>query len=238
MTSVQIKKATELAGTMDRNDIAKKLGVSLSNLKRSCPGVRFTYFNQHANNPNRTRDICLYYAKHGRPATEKKFPGVKVRSVVEKYFKGQLSRQRPWTDSQMAELVRMGGLVSKEAQAKYFKRPRANAGSIESAWIKKIGTKMSRIHYMPDYHAKYFVTDQCPRLQFKFWSRRLKTKKSNKRVEKINAVLWCDFAKHLRPDCPEFIRDAAGALAEFQKWIFKSKNPKRVILKMVREREI
>ena len=39
MTTAQIKKATSMAGKVPRKEIAEKLGVSLVNLKRSCPGI-------------------------------------------------------------------------------------------------------------------------------------------------------------------------------------------------------
>lgn len=236
MTRDQIKIAKEMAGKVPREEIAMALGVSLSNLKRSCRDTSFLYYYIHKNNPNLVREICSYYEKNGKNKTQKKYPNIKIRSVIE-HYKTFSPRQTRWTEKQLHELVKMGGLVSKEAQAKYFNRPRANAGSIESAWIKKINTKMSTIHYLPTYRAKYFIKNSCPSIEVKFWSRNTINKGKKPHQEFVKAHLWCDIKKHLKNDCPSFFKEAVIALDKFQQWIFNSTNPKPLILKMIQERE-
>lgn len=237
MTREQIRVAKDLAGKVPREQIAFALGVSLSNLKRSCKDTSFLYYYIHKNNPELVKEICEYYGRYGKVKTQAKYPNIKLRSIIERY-KGFSPRQTRWTEKQMHELVKMGGLVSKVAQAKYFNRPGANAGSIQAAWIKKIGTKMSTIHYLPEYRARYFVKPTCPSLQLYFWSRRTKTKsKKGPRQEGVKAYLWCDIQNHFKDDCPEFFKNAVLALVAFQEWIFNSKNPKNNILKMIKQRE-
>ena len=127
MTEDQIEIAKSLAGTLDRRDIAEKLGVSLSNLKRSCRDIKFNYHNKYKANPGKVKELCEFYEKNGRVKTQEKYPDWSVRSVVERY-KLFTPRQRRWENSEIIEAIKMGGLVSFENQAKYFNRPNDNAG--------------------------------------------------------------------------------------------------------------
>lgn len=51
-------------------------------------------------------------------------------------------------------------------------------------------------------------------------------------------ILWVDMEKCLKAGTPEFIKEAVKTMADFQRWIWRSKNPKPLILKMIKEREV
>lgn len=226
LTKSQILEAKRLAGTMPREWIALALNVSLSNLKRSCDGVEFNYYNKYKANPELTKQVLKYYEKHGKTKTQNKFPEVSVRSIVERY-KHQ-PRQLRWTGREIIELVKMHGFISKAAQAKYFNRPRANAGSITSAWQKTLKIKSANVktsfHVSTSYKIKQFLKKSCPTIQV-----------ANKNVQR--AYLWHDINKHLKKDSPDLLKQCAEAIADFQEWLYGSKNPRAEIVKMIIERE-
>lgn len=206
MTADQIKEAKRLAGTMPREAIAEILGVSLSNLKRSCTGIKFNYFNRWAANPGFVKELLAYYEKHGRRKTEDKYPEANVKAIVERY-KDFSPRQIKWKDSELIELAKFAGLISFKNQANFFNRPRANEGSIRSAWAKKFKTKPLFMHGLPIHKAKLFLEKGFPLIK----------RQSLVRDRYQNQmVLFCDAVNYIRKDCPEFVALAIKAMAEFQ----------------------
>lgn len=229
----EIKFAKAHAGDMKREEIAKRLNVSISNLKRSCRGVRFYAHNgKFKERPQLVKQVIDYYFMHGSNATEKAFPNIKVRSIIERpqyYGFKKEYRQKRWTDNELIEAVKMAGIISQEAQAKWFNRPNAHKGSIRSLWMKRFAHGGSTIHGMSNYLAKHLVTKKCPCLVTKYWAQR---RNGNEFARKL--YLWVDMEKHLRDDVPEFIRSAIKTLAEFQRWIFKSTNPRQKIIQLLK----
>jgi hypothetical protein len=210
MSPSQIDEAKRLAGTMPREAIAEALGVSLSNLKRSVKDVRFTYFNHLRNNPKMVREVCSYYEKHGKRKTQEKYPHLKIRSIVEKY-KNFSPRQSRWKDHELIELAKFAGLVSFKKQAEFFNRPLANEGAIRSAWVKNLKTKSSFMHGLPIHKAKIFLNSGFPVIKRQALTR---DRYSNE------MVLFCDAKNYIADDCPEFIKGAITAMAEFQVLLF------------------
>lgn len=229
----QERTVRRLSGTMFIKDLAKKVGTSDSNLDR--------WARDHGVNLNAlkypeelVREVCDYYFEHGRPETEKRFPNVTVRSIVERYAKGQYARQKRWTAEQILELAQMAGLISKSAQARYFNRPRANAGSIQSAWVKKFGQGGAQLNGLSWHYASRLVGRQCKPLKTAFWSQRKDSKRGqfSRRI-----VIWTDLEKHLEPACPEWIREAVEALARFQRWLHGVDHVRPRITRLIKERE-
>lgn len=239
MTEAQKKKAISMIGKYPITEIAKKLGVSVCNIKRSNPGISFWFHNgKHINNAERTKKIIEYYFKHGKPATVKKFPNIKVKSLVDRpeyYGIKRIRRQRQWTDKQKIELIKMAGLVSYKNQARYFKRPLANAGSIKSAFSKRVITVSGgQINGMINNHARHLVNNKCPRIK-RILEQRPNTKKRNHQY----VCLWVDMERYLKVECPVFAKEAISTLAEFQRKLFQAKDNKdckKKILKMINER--
>lgn len=232
MTKEQIAFAKKNRNKMKREDICKKLGVSLSNLKRSCININFEYIhhrkNKYITNPKLVEKVLRCYEKHGKKKTQEKFPDVRIRSVVERY-KDYLPRQEKWSDKQLIELTQMAGLVSFKSQARYFSRPNANEGSIKSVWVKKFKTSQENINGMAYHKAKHFVNKKAPFINTSFGSGSGNAKR---------LLLWVDFEKHINFDAPSFIKEAVSLMAEFQRKLFKVKDVREKIIQMMKEREL
>lgn len=217
MSRAQIAEARKIIGKMPREEVASLLGVSLSNLKRAFRGTRLAFHNKYIANPALVKQVCRYYEKHGRRATEKAFPNVRVRSIVERY-KIYRPRQLRWTGEQIVEAARMAGIVPLDKQARIFNRPRAHAGAMKSLWNKRFKLAPREIHGMANNNAKWLVTDDCPRIKLRH----------------ARISLWCDMEKHLRPGVPKYMRDAIKAMAKFQRWLYRGNAPRREIQKYLR----
>jgi hypothetical protein len=227
LTKKQIQYVKKWAGKKDRHEIAKDLGVSLSNIKRSCPGLNLTYHYKYCNNPKLVEKVCKYYEKHGKRKTQEKFPDVAVRSIVERYKKYE-PRQLPWTDEQLIELTKMAGLISMKSQAKYFNRPLANEGSIRSVWVKRFGHGQRVINGMAHWKARHFIKKSCPVIDTPFGSNNHKQR---------HLVLWVDFEKHIKDDCPKFIKEAVSAMADFQRKLYGVKDVRGKVKRLIKNRE-
>lgn len=230
MTEGQIAEATKLIGKMPREEIAERVGVSVSSLKRAFRGTRLAYQNRWVANPALVKRVCAYYEKNGRVKTAKAFPGVKVRSVVERY-KNFLPRQTRWTEPQLIEVARMAGLVGFSDQARFFRRPGAHEGAIRSVWVKRFKSSGGGVHGMSDWMAKHLVTERCPRLVTDYWT----TSRGRQRFGR-KLCLWVDMERHMRRGVPPFVADAIRTMAQFQRWLFQSDKPKRAILAMIAKR--
>lgn len=219
-----------LMGTMYIKDLAEHIGTSKANLVRWARD-RDIKLDGHSYKKEVATEVIRYYEKHGKVKTQERFPEVSVRSIVER--KGRKNkidykpRQSRWNGPQKIELIKMSGFISREKQAEYFNRPRANAGSITSAWQKTLKLKSSNVkvgfHVISNYRIKKYLKSSCPTIPV-----------ANKAVN--HGYLWHDVNKHLRKDAPEMIRQTAKAIAEFQEWLYQSKNPKKEIMKMIKER--
>lgn len=222
----QVRIVNKLAGRVKRSDICKQANCSLSSLKRYAGEVGLSL---HAGDESEFRypaqvieKVCRYYEKHGRPKTERKFPGVKVRSIVERHQTNP--RLIPWTDQDMFELVKMAGIVSNDNQARYFSRPNAGRGSIVSVWQKRFGYGQYLVNGLPKWKAKMFVDANCPCI--------ISEQAAGKNCKKV--YLWVDMIHYLKDDCPEFIKEAIKVMANFQRWIFGGDDVRKEIRKIRR----
>jgi hypothetical protein len=237
MTEAQKAKALKMVGKFTRHEIAKKLGVSFANLKRSMPGVTF-YFQhgKYKHNPELVKKILDYYQTHTRAETVKKFNknGVKARSIVDypqHYgFKPNLKQIR-WTTKQIIEAVKMHGLVSRAAQAKYFNRPGAGPRSIHEMFCRQFDLTLG-LNGLAGWNAKYIALDKS-----KFITP-MGNSRDEKPVKHLNLYLWVDLENNLNPGVADSIKEGIKSMADFQRWLWNSKNPKPLIMKMIEEREI
>lgn len=211
VTPEMLDQVINLAGTMLRKEVAKEIGISDSDLKRVANTLNISLKKIHYKESD-ILEVRKYYLKHGRPATEEKFPNIKVRTIIERHgwIKGECPRQKRWTDQEIVELAKFAGLISFKNQAEYFRRPRANEGAISSAWNKKFKTKPGYMHGLPLYKAKIFLSPDAPTIRYQ----------EQERGGDRKMVLFCDAINYLRPDCPDFVRDAIKAMAEFQHKLF------------------
>lgn len=211
LTARQESEVRRLAGTMPIKKLAKKVGTSDSTLDRWAKANKVD-INWLKYRPDTVRQVCEYYAKHGKVKTQKKFPKVKVRSIVERYMRSLdlPKRQERWTSNQLIEVARMAGLVSLEKQASNFARPGANLGAMRSVWNKRFGHGGININGLSKNVAKGYVLHSCPYYSTSFWYHR-----NGPRL----IALWVDAEQHLKPDVPDHLREAIAALAKFQRWL-------------------
>lgn len=217
----QKKIIRKYAGKIERKLLAEKAKTSIATLKRFAKAEDLNIKTFHYTKEE-VQKVCTYYAKHGKVKTQKKFPEVKVRSIVERYLKsfGLESRQIRWTPKQLHEAAKMGGVVSKNAQALYFSRPRAYSGSIRSLWSKVFKCAPANLNGCPHWIAKRIVKYSCP-----FYLAKGKSTKI--------FAFWTDIKENLKPDADQSTKDLVNAMAKFQTWLHSGETPKIVF-----EREI
>lgn len=232
LTAEQQTEARRMAGTMMQRELAEHIGCSRSNLIRwaSQSGVSLDALSYK---PEVVRAVCSYYEMHGRSATQRMFPDVSVRSIIERNPKAFKPRQIRWTDEQIIEAARMAGLVSPIAQAKYFNRPRAHAGSIKALWMKKFGFGEGSLNGMAHWYARRLVQGHRAR-----YIKPVGMSRDGEPVEFKRLILWVDLEKYLKPETPEFICEAVKTMADFQRWLHGSPDPRTKILRMIKEREV
>ncbi len=232
LSQAQIKIVKNFADKIYKKDVAKKANTSWANLGRWAKqnGVSL---NAHKYKENLINDVCKYYSKYSNKKTAEYFnlKSKQVEAIVYRYRRHS-PRQIKWKNNEIIELAKMAGLVSQTAQAKYFNRPHANAGSIKSAWIKKFGFGPSNINGMVHDSAKHFVNIKAR------YIRPIGQGRDGTPSESRRLILWVDMAKCLKKDCPDHIHDAVNSLAKFQSWLHGTKRTKQAILKMIKEREI
>lgn len=237
LTPAQVRQAKALIHKMPRDEIAKAIGTSLSSLKRWARdngNIRLAYYNRWHANPKLVRQICEYYSKHGMVRTEKRFPNVRIRSVVERYFKqlGFKPRQVRWRADQIIELAQMAGLVNHSRQARHFNRPGAHEGAIKSAWMKKFqigGSSMNGLSYCI---ARHYVRKSCPFMTTDFWAQRKDSRRGGTWTRRL--ALWVDVDQHLRADVPDHLRQAIKAMAKFQRWLH-GRNVRSNVARIIKE---
>lgn len=214
LTKSQINKAKKLIGKMPRDEIAKELKTSVSNLKRAKVGYLYYKNYKYRANPKLVQRVCKFYEKHGLRKTQEEFPDITVRSLIERYPQYR-PRQIRWTDEQIIDAVKMAGFVSFDEQSKYFNRPGAKAGSIKKLWISRLSGSPMAIHGLSGWNAQFIVDPKCPHV---------------KTPSGISLYLWVDLENHLLPEMPQFLHEAVSTLATFQRKLYGVKNVRREIL--------
>ena len=228
----QIAKASKLIGKMDRREIAERLGISLSNLKRAFRGTRLGYHNYCVANPGLVKEVNKYYERYGKNKTVKKF-NLKPKQVEHIIYRYKLHKPRQirWTDKEIIEAARMAGLVSTSSQAKYFNRPNANAGSVKSLWMKRFRMSQGCVNGMTHYRAKELLNGNARYLK------PMGETRAGEPVEFRKLVLWVDMERNLKKGLPAFMRDAVKTMADFQRWLHGGGDVKGKIIKLIKERE-
>lgn len=224
LTPAQGAEVERLAGTITRGAIAQQVGVPLSQVSRYLreAGLRS---NARDYPPDVVQAVCVAYEVLGRVKTQELFPTVRVRSIIERY-KQYAPRQRRWTPEELLEAAQMAGIVSHTAQARYFGRPNASTGSIASVWSKHFRCAPRDVHGL----GAHLVWQLCtPGVTATLVAQQ--TMPGPRTV-----VLWLDLATHLRADVEPEICEAIAALADFQGWLYGTRESAD-IRTMITERE-
>lgn len=224
VTAAQAAQIETLRNTIPRREIAARVGITQARLHRYLTeqGLRS---NARDYPPDVVQTVCATYAALGKRKTQDLFPDVVVRCIVERY-REYAPRQIRWTGEQQLEAVRMAGLVSHTAQARYFGRPNAFEGSIKSFWAKTMGCPPKDVHGLGFTVAWQLATAGTPAT--------LVTQAAQSCPHAV--VLWLDLVPHLRPGVAPEVRQMVEVLARFQAWVFGSIDT-AVIRHMIAERE-
>lgn len=234
MTPAQVSRALRLRGKLKREEVARRVGVSAATIGRlgrelglSFASVAHTYRAA----PGLIEAVTAYYSKHGKVKTQKKFPNVKIRSIVERY--PCEPRQIRWTDDQIVDAARMAGLIPMARQAKIFNRPNARVGSIRSLWVKRMKMGGGSLHGLRPWQAQAILRPGYPVIRMGYWNRRCNTNPGPPKVRAL--ALWCDIEPWILEGTPAFIREGIRAMAQFQRWLYRTQNPRRAILALLRK---
>lgn len=211
-------------GEVSRGEIAQRLGMSRAAVNRYTR-EHGLYGRSDAYRPEVVEAVLRAYEHGGKMAVRQLFPDVCVRSIVERY-KQYHPRQIRWTGEQQIDAARMAGLVSVTAQARYFGRPNAYAGSIKSLWAKRFQCAPTDVNGLASHRAWWIAHPGVPAVLVKHSTAGTCQPK----------VLWLDLAACLRPEVAPEIRDAVEALAAFQAWLHNTTDT-AVIRAMIHERE-
>jgi AraC-like DNA-binding protein len=224
LTKAQAAEVERLRGTLFRWQIAEHVGVS---------GAAVARYLREAGLDSNARDypqatvaaVCAVYETLGIRRTQELFPDVVVRSIVERH-KEYAPRQVRWRDPQIIEAARMAGLVSANAQARYFGRPNAYSGSIGSLWDKHFGCAPRDINGLSAHLVWRLTRPGVPAVLVKHSSA----------AGYFAKVLWLDLAGDLKPTVAPVLRTAILALARFQAWLHGTSDT-LAIQRMIHERE-
>lgn len=232
VTEAQAAQVRALRGTMVRHQLAAHVGISGPQLTRFLREQGLT-----SNNRDYPAEVVAAVARayeaapphQGRAVVAQQFPGVVLRSIVERrahHRPHAQPRQVRWTGAQLCEAARMAGLVSPTAQARFFGRPNAFGGSIKALWVKRFQCASHDLNGLAAHTAWALcgpgTSVLLVRYQLTGGPRAM--------------CLWLTLAQQLRPDVPAWIGEAVAVLAHFQAWLHGTTDA-TAIATMVHERE-
>lgn len=219
---------------MTRKQCAKHLGVSIANVQRAARDMGMSLAVRRY--PQAVVDaVIAHYEEHGGPSTRQAFPGVSIRSIIER-VPHELRHQR-WSDDQLVLAARMVGFISYDAQAAIIDRPRARAASIRCLWTKRFGiVNMGHIHGLSRHEAKLFLRPGYPEIDSPFMERRASGCQPKKGGR--HTVIWAEMEPWLRDDVPKFFVDIVRTMAMFQRWLYGSQDVRGTILGMQAAAEV
>ena len=224
LTEDQQLRVRELAGTMPQDELWKAVGArSRSSVIRFAMAEKIS-LRQVLYSPELIARVLECYEAHGKTHTQKMFPTVALRSIVEHrtYRHHFAPRQSRFTHEDYRLLVRMAGLVPYDMQAQHLQRPRAHAGSIRSFWVKNLPVSATSLQGIDRQTAKYICERDVPFI-------RVPPVQRPDAAYGRSIVLWSDAALYLLPEVPAFIREAVEAMAAFQRWVYETDTPQVAI---------
>lgn len=214
--------ARQLAGTMTRKEIAKKLGTSTASVYRYARDAGFSLkYNRYS--PELVEAVIACYEEQGREGVLEQFPDVRYRYIIER--RAHRPRQEKWKPEHLLTAAKMAGLVPLEIQAAVFNRPRAHAGSIRAFWVKRMGQTGSQLHGLWYHQAAALLRPGFPFIETRY--------AFSRRGVRRRLALWCEMPPWVHDDAPPFIHDAIGALADFQRWLYQTDDPRVEIEKIL-----
>jgi len=201
LTPHQQKKALELAGKMYRHEIAKAIGCSRAAFTRFAKERKDVDWNAHKYKDELVGEVVNFYINNSLDDTRKKFPNVRVRSIIDRYV-GKI-KCIPWSEQETVALYKYTGLASyTEIAVKLGRNPYAPKR-------KRERHVSGYVNSLPFNIAKKYTNRGCP-----FFYLKKTDKQSGQWV-----TPWVAMEKHLRAENPGWVNQAVASLAKFQKWL-------------------
>lgn len=237
LTPAQEQVVRSLAKTVPQAVIARRIKTDKRNLsvwaKKNNVDIKHNWFYEE----QVVKKVCAMYNERGLKETQEAFPDVKVYCIVHKKFSRHRKYLRPrqsrWTDEQLIELAKMGGLISYKDQARFFDRPRAGVQSINEAWRKRFSTSSFNVNGLTTQEVSRVVRvkNTVVPIEVSYLNKKTDTYQMRK------LYLWADLEHNLRDDVPEFIKSAISTLADYQRWLFQTNDVRQAVLNMIKERQ-
>jgi len=186
-----------LAGTMTREEIAKYLNTSRATVNRCLRdnGIRTGQPRQY---PIGIREAVIgFYATHNKLETQKQFPGVRVRSIIERYETE--AKQKFWTFEEDLKAISM-----------MTEKPTSEISKALGRGEKAVVKRMSRCYNLSPKHVNGMAYRLCKHVlndQYK------PTKKGN-----AYTVNWCEFRDNLATENQDII-SCVNVLAHFREFL-------------------
>jgi len=215
LTLKQINFIKDNHARMKRQEIADELGVSISTVRRAGAALDLNFFKPLKYNDQDIKKVFDYFRSHSRNETQKKFPELRVKTILEhhKEHKGYI-KQRRFTSEEQISCLKFAGLLNFDQISKILNRPNAHAGSIKKFFICR-GISSKTINGLFKNKA-LFITDDCPFVE-------VKTYRGGR------LCLWVDIERHLKKDVDDSIKYAIYTLAAFQRWLWGDDVKEKII---------
>ena len=187
----------DLAGKFTREEIANKLGTSRSTVNR-CLKKNNIKTGQPKSYPINIRNAVInFYASHTLKETQKQFPNVKVRSIIERYT--TLEKQNYWTFEEELKAISM---LSEKSTAEISK--------ILGRGKRAVSKRIQRNYQIAPKHLNGIAYRLCKHV---LRSNFIPEKKGN-----IYIVNWNDFDKYISTK-NKTILECVKVLAKFRTWL-------------------
>lgn len=206
LTPKQQKEALRWAGKIYRWEIAEKIGCSNASLARFAKEQKHVNWNAHRYDQKTVQKICDFYLHHTLEQTQEKFPGVTVRSIIDRYT--QEVKCYKWTNDEVFKLMKYSGLVPWSYIAVKLGR---NKNSARRKYKRILA---GRINCLPHNIAREFVNPGCP-----FFYVRLDLKSTG-----LWMCPWVTINRYKKQNLPTHIKKAIRAMSNFQLWLHGSEN--------------
>lgn len=186
-----------LAGTMTRAEIAERLNTSRATVNRCLRdnGIRTGQPRQY---PVEIREaVIAFYATHDKNETQKQFPGVRIRSIIERYETE--AKQEYWTFEEDLKAISM---LTEKPTSEISK----SLGRGERSVIKR----MSRCYNLSPKHINGMAYRLCKHVLSDHYK---PTKKGNAYI-----VNWCEMRDNIETENQDII-SCVNVLARFREFL-------------------
>lgn len=216
----EIDKIRELSTSHTVKQIAEILNKKvyiMANIGKN-EKIKFRYFYNRYN----PQEVFDYYKTHTTEETLKRFPNIKCISSYFRYRKEfKPNKKHITTDQEKIFMVKAAGILHSKSIAKHLG---LNYSTFSTKFYTKNKITIRGFHGLKSSERKKYLIKSAPII-----TTQLGGVRGNMKI-----ILWVDAIEHLKPDCPEFVKNIFEAKAQFQMWLFNGK-PREEITRMLKE---